>query len=253
LRDEGLDAGTLGFFAELLADRDNYLELVVLNTTTSDETVAVIAGHGSPRICELVSQNQLRLLRHEPLLRGLLGNPALPKSVADSVADFAVRSGVDLADVPALQEAHRRVFGEKVVEQGPTAEQVVQEFALDKDVPEPLEEGKRLSLSQRVMKMSIAQRIKLATLGNKEARTLLLRDTNKLVAMAAMQSPRITEGEVMRIANNRTAMDEQLRHIYGNRDWTKNYQLRMALVKNPKVPLPVAMRFLVTLREPDIR
>ncbi len=253
LRDEGLDAGTLGFFAEVLADRDNYLELIILNSATSDDTVALLAAHGSPKTCELIAQNQLRLLRHEQLLRDLLGNPNLQRSIADSVSDFAVRSGVSLADVPALEEARRRVFGEQVVEEGPTAAQVVEEFGLNTETPEPLEEGKRISLSQRVMKMNISQRIKLATLGNKEARTILLRDTNKLVAMAAMQSPRITEGEVLRIANNRTAMDEQLRYIFNNRDWTKSYQLRMALVKNPKVQLPVAMRFLVTLREPDIR
>jgi len=253
LRDDGVDAGTLGFFAEILADRDNYLEFIVLNTSASDETMAALAAHGSPRICELISQNQLRILRHEPLLRALLGNPALQKSVADSVADFAVRSGANLPDVPALVEARRRVFGEVPVEEGPTAQQVVDEFALGQETVEPLEEGKRQSLAQRVMKMNISQRIKLANLGNKEARTILLRDTNKLVAMAAIQSPRLTEGEVLRVANNRTAPDDQLRYIYSNRDWTKSYQLRLAIVKNPKIPLPVAMRFMTSLREPDVR
>jgi hypothetical protein len=253
LRDEGLDSGTLGLFAEVLSDKDNYLELIVLNASTSDETMALLAAHGSSRICELTSQNQLRLLRHEPLLRGLLGNPSLAKSVADSVADFAVRSGVSLTDVPALVEARRRVFGEAPIEEGPTAEQVAEEFALREENPEPLEDGKRQSLAQRVMKMNISQRIKLAALGNKEARTLLLRDTNKLVAMAAIQSPRLTEGEVLRVANNRTAPDEQLRYIYGNRDWTKSYQLRLAMVQNPKIPLPVAMRFMATLRESEIK
>jgi hypothetical protein len=253
LRDEALDVGTLGFLAEMLSGKDNYLELVVLNTATSDETVASLAASGSAKICELIAQNQLRLLRHEPLLRALLGNQALQKSVVDSVADFAVRSGVDLPDVQALREARRRIYGDAPVESGPTAEEVVAEFALEKETAEPLEEGKRMTLTQQVMKMSVSQRIKLAILGNKEARTILLRDTNKLVAMAAIQGPRITEGEVMRVANNRTAMDEQLRYICNNRDWTKSYQLRMALVKNPKVQLPVAMRFLVTLREPDIR
>jgi hypothetical protein len=254
LRDESLDPGSLALFAEVLGDRDNYLELIVLNGATSDETIAQVATHASAKICELVSQNQLRLLRCEALLRGLLNNPAMSRSVADSVADFAVRSGVNLPDLPALVEARRRVFGDApVVDEGPTAEQVATEFSLKQEAAPPLEEGKRVSLSQRVMKMNVSQRIKLAALGNKEARTLLLRDTNKLVAMAAVQSPRITEGEILAVANNRTAPDEQLRYIYNNRDWTKSYQLRLTMVKNPKVPLPVAMRFMATLRDTEIR
>jgi hypothetical protein len=253
LRDESLDAGTLGLFAEVLGDRDNYLELIVLNGSASDETIALVARHGSTKICELVAQNQLRLLRCEALLRGLLGNPALGRSVADSVADFAVRSGVNYTDLPALVEARRRVFGDTPIEEGPTADQVAAEFSLKQEATQPLEEGKRQSLAQRVMKMNVSQRIKLAALGNKEARTLLLRDTNKLVSMAAVQSPRITEGEVLLVAGSRTAPDDQLRYIYNNRDWTKSYQLRLAMVKNPKVPLPVAMRFMATLREAEVR
>jgi hypothetical protein len=254
LREEALDPAILSLFAEVLADKDNYLELIVLNGTTTDECVSQIARHASAKVCELVSQNQLRLLRHERLLRALFENPSLPRSISDSVADFAVRSGVNLTDVPALVEARRRVFGEAPpVEEGPTADQVIAEFSLKQEGQEPLEEGKRLSLSQRVMKMNVSQRIKLAATGNKEARTLLLRDSNKLVAMAAIQSPRITENEVLRVASNRTAPDDQLRFIFNNRDWTKSYQLRLAMVKNPKVPLPIAMRFMGTLREAEIR
>lgn len=101
--------------------------------------------------------------------------------------------------------------------------------------------------------MSIAEKIKLATKGNKEARTVLLRDANKLVSMSAIQSPRVTEGEVIAMANNRTAPEDILKYISANRDWLKNYALKLALVKNPKVPLPTAMKFLPLLREPDVR
>jgi hypothetical protein len=101
--------------------------------------------------------------------------------------------------------------------------------------------------------MSISQKIKLATLGNKEARGLLLRDSNKLVALAVIHSPRITDGEVHAVANNRAANDDVLRVIYNNREWLKSYTLKLALVKNPKTPLPVSMKFLSTLRESEIK
>lgn len=117
----------------------------------------------------------------------------------------------------------------------------------------PEDEQKRLNISQRIGRMSVSEKIKLATLGNKEARSLLLRDTNKLVCMAAVTSPRITDGEVMTLANSRTVNAEVLRHIYGDREYLKVYAIKMALVKNPKVPLPTALKFLLTLQEKDIK
>lgn len=256
LRDGELDPGTLDFLATVLSGRESCLEGLCLNPTTSDETIARIASHCSERICSVIAQNQLRLLRHEPLLRGLLGNPLALKSTLDGVADFAVRFGVELTDLPALDEARLRVFGPEALtpaEPTPSAVDVVREFGVEADGASALEEGRRLTFSQRVRSMTVAQRVKLAILGNKEARGVLLRDSNKLVAMAAIQSPRITEVEVLAVATSRTAPEELLRWIYGHREWLKSYQLKMALVKNPKVPLPTALRFLPLLRDSDVR
>ena len=184
-------------------------------------------------------------------------NPNTLASLIDGVCDFAVRNGMVLEDVPQIQAARVRVFGPQVLqrppERGPTAEEVVAEHAeLREDDAPPVEEGKRLTLSQRVGKMSISEKIKLATLGNREARELLARDTNKLVAVAVIRSPRITDGEVLSMANNRAVVEDVLRVIYSNREWTKSYVLKLALVKNPKTPLAIAMRHLSNLREADV-
>ncbi|MEY2667774.1 MAG: hypothetical protein RJA59_412, partial [Pseudomonadota bacterium] len=119
--------------------------------------------------------------------------------------------------------------------------------------PTPEQEEKRLTMTQRVLKMSVSQKIKLATLGNREARMLLLRDSNRLVSLAAVQSPRITDGEILSLANSKTAGADVLRYIYERRDFLKVYALRAALVRNPKVPLPTALKFLPTLQEKDIK
>jgi len=101
--------------------------------------------------------------------------------------------------------------------------------------------------------MSVSEKIKLGTLGNKEARTILLRDANKLVGLAVIHSPRITDGEVALLANSKTTMDDILRVIYHSREWTRHYPIKLALVKNPKVPLAIAMRFMATLRESEVK
>jgi hypothetical protein len=101
--------------------------------------------------------------------------------------------------------------------------------------------------------MSVAEKIKLATLGNKEARTILVRDSNKLVCLAAATSPRITDGEILGLANSRVVNADVLRYIYSNRDFLKTYAIKVALVKNPKVPLPTALKLMQVLHEKDIR
>jgi hypothetical protein len=258
LRDENVQAPVLGWFLGLLKGKDTYAEFLVLNATTPDEAVAEVARDCSAKVAEIIGQNQLRILRHENIIRNLCTNPNVGQALIDSVCDFAVRSGLVMADVPQMQEARVRLFGPQAAaappDPGPTAEQLLEDF---KEVAEessaPMEEGKRLNLTQRIMKMSIAEKIKLATLGNKEARSLLIRDSNKLVSTAVIRSPRITDGEVLSIATNRAANEEVLRILYNNREWTKQQKIKLALVKNPKVPLTVVMKFLNTLRDSELK
>jgi hypothetical protein len=262
LRDEDVQAPVLGWFLGLLRGKDVYAEMLVLNATTPDEAVADVARDCSAKVAEIIGQNQLRLLRHENILRNLCANAQVGPALIDSVCDFAVRSGMNLADVPQMQAARVRLFGPQAVEAppdpGPTAEEVMQEFQEEgkeekEESAAPVEDGKRLTLTQRILKMSISEKIKLATLGNKEARSALIRDSNKLVCTAVIRSPRITDGEVLLAAGNKAANDEVLRIIYGNREWTKNLKIKMALVKNPKVPLAVVMKFLNGLRDTELK
>ncbi len=258
LRDEGLAPPVLGFFLRILWDKEVYAEMLVLNGGTPDDAVAAVAHQCSARVLETIGQNQLRFLRHPEIIRELCLNPNATGALVDSVCDFAVRSGVDLPDVPQMKAAKIRIYGpeaaERPLDQGPSADEVLQEFSeISDEGASPLEEGKRLNLTQRVMRMSISEKIKLATRGNKEARGILLRDSNKLVAVAAIRSPRITDGEVLMCAANRAVSDDVLRVIYNNREWTKDYRTKLALVKNPKTPMALSMRFLSTLRDSDVK
>ncbi|MCP3105405.1 hypothetical protein LZ198_41740 [Myxococcus sp. K15C18031901] len=259
LRDEEVQPQVLGYLLGLLKTKDAYAEMLVLNASTPDEAVADVARDCSPKLAEIIGQNQLRLLRYEDILRNLCSNALAPVSLIDNVCDFAVRSGLMLADVPQMKAARVRLFGPEAAEAppdpGPTADQVLQEMGgeVADENAAPMEEGKRMTLTQRLMKMSIAEKIKLATLGNKEARNALIRETNKLVAVAVIRSPRITDGEVLACAANRAMMDDVLRVIYNNREWTKNQKVKLALVKNPKVPLTITMKFLNTLRDSEIK
>jgi hypothetical protein len=277
LRDEAADPQVLDYYAAALGEKPEYLEMLVLNPSTADETVARIAAEPRERLTEIVSQNQLRLLRHDPIVRALVTNPTTRPVTVDNVTDFCVRSGLVLADLPAFQAARKRVLGTSADEaaalqaaaiaqaEEAAAEQALEEMGAtdaggDADdrgatpEDEAAAEGKRQTIAQKISKLSIAKKIEWANKkGNREVRTILLRDPNKLVQLAVVQSPRISEGEIAKVANTRTAPGEVLQHIYNNRQLTKNYTIKVNLVNNPKVPVAVAMRFLSLLRQSELK
>ncbi len=262
-RDEEVHPPVLGWFTRLYANNDVYAEMLVLNGATPDDAIAAIAENCSKRTAEVIGQNQLRILRHDGILRSLSRNPNAVGALIDGICDFAVRSGLILDDVPQMMEAKVRLFGPQAAtqpppQQGPTADQLMQEFGMpdaaeaDEAAP-PMEETKKLSLSKRIMSMNVSEKIKLATKGNKEARGILIRDSNKLVSVAVIRSPRITDGEVLTQAQSKTCIDDVLRVIYSNREWLRKYAIKLALVKNPKVPQGVSMRLMTTLHEHDVK
>lgn len=109
------------------------------------------------------------------------------------------------------------------------------------------------SLLLQLQTMTVSEKIKLALRGNREARMLLIRDANKMIRRFVLQNPRIGDEEIIAIAKNRSADDELLRTIGESRDWTKNYQVRISLVTNPKTPLVLSLRFLNGLNDRDVR
>ncbi len=268
LRSEGVDGKVLDWLADRFVSKESALEMVILNPSTSDDTIARLAPSVPQRLAELIRQNELRLLRTDGIIRGLCANPNALASTIDGGCDFCVRNGLTLLDVPKLVEAHIRIHGvDPTAAAKPASETAAgllaehqQELAVDEaedgkpPSPESEEEaGKKLNVTQKIMRMSVSEKIKLATLGNKEARTILLRDSNKLVCMAAATSPRITDGEILSLANSRTVNADVLRYIYSSREFLKVYAIKTSLVKNPKVPLPTALKLLFTLQEKDIK
>src|SRR5438067_4562460 len=173
LRDEAADPQVLDYYAAALGEKPEYLEMLTLNPSTPDETVGRIAALPHERITELVSQNQLRLLRHDPIVRALVTNPATRPVTVDNVTDFCVRSGLVLADLPAFQAARKRVLGATADEaaalaaaaavqaEETDAERALEEMGAtdatsDEDREETAEdaaaEGKRLTIAQKISK-----------------------------------------------------------------------------------------------------
>lgn len=112
--------------------------------------------------------------------------------------------------------------------------------------------AERVSLIRRIMFMSTKDRMKLAMKGDREARSILIRDSNKVVCSAVINNPRISEQEVENIAAMRTVSDEVLRLIALNRAWARSYPIIHNLARNSRTPIPTAMNILPRIRTKDL-
>jgi hypothetical protein len=105
---------------------------------------------------------------------------------------------------------------------------------------------------QMAQAMGVGDKIKMALTGDKEWRTILIKDANKLVSGSVVKNPRITENEVLAIAKSSVQNEEIMRVIVANKDWVKNASIRKALVYNHKTPLTAALRYIGSLSEKEL-
>ncbi len=110
----------------------------------------------------------------------------------------------------------------------------------------------RVSLIKRIMFMNVKDRMKLGMKGDREARSILIRDSNRIVATAVINNPRITDQEVENIASMRTVADEVLRLIAAKAAWARSYPIIHNLARNPRTPIPTVVNILPRIRSKDL-
>ena len=111
----------------------------------------------------------------------------------------------------------------------------------------------RVSLIRKIMFMTVKDRVKLAIKGDREARGILIRDSNKVVATGVIHNPRISDQEIENISAMRTVADEVLRLIGNNRSWARSYPIIHNLARNPRTPMATAVQILPRIRTKDLK
>ena len=251
----------LSWLAHAWKDDEKRMQELALNASTDDTTYAFLATLPHRAVVEIAAGNETRMLRHPEIVDALGANPLTGRATIDRILAFmglerpdcetpatdddGSKLGSEITDESAM-EMLKALLGEDVSE---FANELIEDREDDED-PSEDDEGNLFAL---VQKMNVMQKIKLARMGNKEARGLLIRDRNKIVASAAIRSPKITDNEVAVYAKARNVSDDVLRIIAANRDWTKSYHVKIALATNPKCPMPTAMKFINFLVEKDLR
>jgi len=133
--------------------------------------------------------------------------------------------------------------------------QFSKELIEEKEEPESPAEAKKISesLYAQIINMTVSEKIKLATVGNREARNILIKDPNRIVVLAVMNSPKLKEEDVLSYATNRSLSDEVVKQIALKREWLQNYKIKLALIKNPKTHPTVSLKLLGHILEKELR
>jgi hypothetical protein len=114
-------------------------------------------------------------------------------------------------------------------------------------------EDRRNSPLQKLAKLDIKGRITLAMRGTKEERSILIRDSTKLVALAVLDSPKVSDGEVEKFALQKNVLEAVLRAIPMRRRYQKNYNIMRNLVQNPRTPLDLSLGLMKNLLVHDLK
>lgn len=114
-------------------------------------------------------------------------------------------------------------------------------------------DGKRASILQQINALDVKGRIQMALKGNKEARSILIRDGTKVVALSVLEAPKITDGEVEKFALQKNVLEAVLRQIPLKRRFMKNYVVVRNLVANPRTPLDLGLGLMKHLMVQDLK
>ena len=255
-------------------------EAIILNQATADATIMDLAATAPRDLTELIANNHVRLLRAPDIIEKLYLNPATRMATIDRILALAKENKIELTGLKALQDAiNSDAFNND--EPGMSDEEfeaVLAQAALDSEkeaddikkaddnlkVPRPSENNEEQELSpeehkrhlshqQIIDKMNAPQRVRLALMGTREDRNILLRDSRRIVYMSVLQSTKMSVGEVSQIASKKGMSDDIIGYIAKRRDWIRNYPIMVSLVNNPKCPLGEALSFLKVLRVSDLK
>jgi hypothetical protein len=270
---EDLPPGVLALIAPRYARNLAVMERILTHARIPPAAVADVAARASEAVAELVATNEKRLLEYPAIIEKLYMNKETRMSTADRILELAVRNGVELKGIPAYKEAAIAIGQELITEATPeltpddvlfketeaVARQTPVDLAvedthrIDEQSGDEVVEDKFLPIYARLAQMTVSQKIRRAMVGSAAERLLLVRDANRLVAAAAVKSPSMQEGEVVRISASRNVSEDVLRIISMDREWTRSHQVKLNLTQNPRTPFAFAAKLIPHLREHELK
>ena len=248
LESSNCPASVLEYFA-FAANSDTLLQTIIANPTSPDTVIRSIAATAPTNLLEAILDNRVRILKSPDILESIKKNPLSSPEImrlvqeieteflGDKKKGYAVEepAGMETPQVPSLDLEFDI----------PPEDLSIEGLPIDADARES-------EIIKRLSTLPLQQKVRYALFGNREIRSLLVRDTNREVARTVLRSPKLTDSEIEAIAAMRSVAEDILREIGNNKSWVRSYTVVQNLVKNPKTPPVIAQRLLFRLRVQDL-
>jgi hypothetical protein len=253
-----LAPGLLERLTRRFLGNETVLVEIARNSAADDATVAFIASLPFAAVLEVIGRNQGRLERSPEIVAALFANPATPTATVQLWQEHVERrTAASAADVDLEDEgpaAAALTFAPVLVEEDEEEDKKEQ----GGPAPPPTIEAdgalsaKQLSIYAMLKKMSMGQKVALATKGNREVRNLLIRENNKMLCLKVLENPRLGESDVEAYAKSTNISVDVLRGIANNKEWMKKYNISRGLIFNPRAPLGITLDHVKRLTDKDI-
>jgi hypothetical protein len=260
----------LNYFLVPRNRRPKLLPVLFNNPSVSEDILAAIAETATRETMTLLLGSS-RVMKSPKVVKPMLMNPNLtPEEHADLSQKLAAL-GVDVAaEVGTVTDVAVLEWLKEHAAELQAEEQEAKAFSLmggmdesgGEEAGEITEEtlaaakGKgddeRISVLQKLSRMKVGERIKVAMLGSKEERSILIRDSSKLVSSAVLASPKVSDQEIETFANQKNVRENVLRDIARSHKFMKNYVVIKNLCNNPRTPLDLSLSLMKNLMGPDL-
>lgn len=233
---QDIDEKIIYLFAYLFQDNVEILETIFSNKKVPPILIEKFSTVKNQEVLKIILKKEEIWTKDQKIIDNLINNPSLPMEYYEKISFYVSKNVIESV------EQKKPVF---------TKNEVIEHKELIEHVDENDEEKKR-SIAGKISKLSVAEKIKFALMGNKEVRNILIKDSNKLVSTAVLKNPRITEGEIVKISQDKNLPDEIIRAIATNKNWIQNYNIRLNLIYNPKTPVQASIKFLSSIGNKDL-
>ena len=243
LKDKSLHPQLIELVAKASLADFNTISSILSHPSTELRTVLFLAKNAGPKVLESLVNNQNFSAVQIQITEAIFSNPQAGVELKNRLSQL---SNLPLNGQDSISS--QEIAGEESTNQedeGRSQEEIEQFIdAADRD---------GLSKYQIALELKVAEKIKLGLTGDKEWRSLMIKQPNKLIQGAVLKNPRITDGEVLMVANNKSSSEDLVRAILINKDWMKHYDIKKALATHPKTPLAKAIRLVPSLTTKDIK
>jgi hypothetical protein len=248
---------------EALGSKNNkIISRAIHNQALPVEFLMKIAEKGDASMLETLLDNQIKLIAYPEIMEIMEKNPGISnfiKGKIQEIRDFYLTDDI-AEEIPVeevLEDVKEVIVQEQLDQQQKEGKETGEEEEDEDELGGPADlavvEERTLTTLQEINNMGISERIKLALTGSKTHRLILVKDSNKMVSLAVLESPKITTDEIIILAKNKSIATDIIGRISKNREWIKNYPVIVELVQNPKTPVESALSFINRLHIRDLK